>query len=96
MKYCLGDKSHLSKVSDHASINTSFTVIFFVNKVFIYLFYIFIQPVVTIDGYENVPRNNEKALSNAVANQPVSVVIEASGRPFQFYSMVCTKLINNG
>ncbi|XP_078173102.1 thiol protease SEN102-like [Carex rostrata] len=45
------------------------------------------NPVVTIDGHENVPHNNEKALLNAVANQPVSVSIEASGRPFQFYSM---------
>ncbi|KAJ3687508.1 hypothetical protein LUZ61_016672 [Rhynchospora tenuis] len=44
------------------------------------------NPVVTIDGHENVPCNNEKALLNAVANQPVSVAIEASGRPFQFYS----------
>ncbi|KAJ4786622.1 hypothetical protein LUZ62_037868 [Rhynchospora pubera] len=43
------------------------------------------NPVVTIDGYEDVPHNNEKALLNAVANQPVSVAIEASGRPFQFY-----------
>jgi KDEL-tailed cysteine endopeptidase len=54
----------------------------------VYLCFLNIQPVVTIDGYEDVPRNNEKALMNAAANQPVSVAIEASGRPFQFYSKV--------
>nr|AAC35211.1 cysteine proteinase [Hemerocallis hybrid cultivar] len=42
--------------------------------------------VVTIDGYQDVPRNNEAALMKAVANQPVSVAIEASGYAFQFYS----------
>ncbi|XP_078172640.1 thiol protease SEN102-like [Carex rostrata] len=44
------------------------------------------KPAVTIDGFQDVPHNDEKALLNAVANQPVSVAIEASGRPFQFYS----------
>ncbi|XP_038987363.1 thiol protease SEN102-like [Phoenix dactylifera] len=44
------------------------------------------SPVVTIDGHENVPANNEEALMKAVANQPVSVAIEASGLHFQFYS----------
>ena len=39
-----------------------------------------------IKGYEDVPANNETALLNAVANQPVSVSIEASGFEFQFYS----------
>ncbi|KAJ3681180.1 hypothetical protein LUZ60_015669 [Juncus effusus] len=43
-------------------------------------------PVVTIDGHEDVPKNNEKALMKAVANQPVSVAIDASGKDFQFYS----------
>lgn len=42
--------------------------------------------VVTIDDYEDVPYNNEQALVKAVANQPVSVAIEAGGRDFQFYS----------
>ncbi|KAJ3687511.1 hypothetical protein LUZ61_016675 [Rhynchospora tenuis] len=42
--------------------------------------------VVTIDGYQDVPENNETALLQAVANQPVSVAIEASGFEFQFYS----------
>ncbi|KAH7518022.1 cysteine proteinase mucunain [Ziziphus jujuba] len=41
--------------------------------------------VVTIDGYEDVPENDEKSLKKAVANQPVSVAIEAGGRDFQLY-----------
>ncbi|XP_042503116.1 vignain-like [Macadamia integrifolia] len=44
------------------------------------------SPMVTIDGHGNVPANDENALMQAVANQPVSVAIEASGYPFQFYS----------
>lgn len=44
--------------------------------------------VVTIDGYEDVPTNDEKALMKAVANQPVSVAIEAGGRAFQLYDSV--------
>ncbi|KAF8413409.1 hypothetical protein HHK36_001391 [Tetracentron sinense] len=39
-----------------------------------------------INGYEDVPANSEKALLEAVANQPVSVAIDASGSDFQFYS----------
>nr|XP_043620365.1 senescence-specific cysteine protease SAG39-like [Erigeron canadensis] len=38
----------------------------------------------TISGYENVPTNNESALFQAVAMQPVSVAVDAS--EFQFYS----------
>ncbi|KAK3137747.1 hypothetical protein QOZ80_5BG0456640 [Eleusine coracana subsp. coracana] len=41
--------------------------------------------VVTISGYEDVPHNDEKALVKALAHQPLSVAIEASGRHFQFY-----------
>ena len=41
--------------------------------------------VVTIDGYEDVPPNDEQALRKAVANQPVSVAIEADQRAFQLY-----------
>ncbi|KAA8528502.1 hypothetical protein F0562_035857 [Nyssa sinensis] len=41
--------------------------------------------VVAIDSFEDVPQNDEKALQKAVANQPVSVAIEASGRDFQLY-----------
>ncbi|XP_018832173.2 senescence-specific cysteine protease SAG39-like [Juglans regia] len=39
-----------------------------------------------INGYEDVPANSEKALLKAVANQPVSVAIDAEGSDFQFYS----------
>ncbi|KAH6834693.1 xylem cysteine peptidase 1 [Perilla frutescens var. hirtella] len=42
--------------------------------------------VVTISGYHDVPANDEQSLLKALANQPVSVAIEASGRDFQFYS----------
>ncbi|XP_076889331.1 vignain-like [Bidens hawaiensis] len=42
-------------------------------------------PVVKIDGFENVPANDEGALFKAVANQPVSIAIDASGLNFQFY-----------
>ncbi|XP_043726340.1 vignain-like [Telopea speciosissima] len=42
-------------------------------------------PRVTIDGHENVPPF-EISLMKAVANQPVSVAIDASGQAFQFYS----------
>ncbi|XP_074566449.1 thiol protease SEN102-like [Curcuma longa] len=44
------------------------------------------SPAVTIDGYKDVPANNENALMAAVANQPVSVAIDAGGSSFQFYS----------
>ncbi|XP_073316303.1 vignain-like [Primulina huaijiensis] len=43
-------------------------------------------PVVTIDGHENVPSNDEHALMKAAANQPVSVAIDAGGTDMQFYS----------
>ena len=39
----------------------------------------------TIKGYEDVPANSEQALQKAVAHQPVSVAIDASGSDFQFY-----------
>ncbi|THG05228.1 hypothetical protein TEA_013673 [Camellia sinensis var. sinensis] len=41
--------------------------------------------VVQITGYGDVPRNNEQALLQAVANQPVSVGIEGTGSSFQNY-----------
>ncbi|GAB2223687.1 hypothetical protein Droror1_Dr00004425 [Drosera rotundifolia] len=44
------------------------------------------SPVVSIDGYETVPQSDEDALQKAVANQPVSVAIDAGGQDFQFYS----------
>lgn len=42
--------------------------------------------VATITGYEDVPANSEEALLKAVANQPVSVAIDAGGNDFRFYS----------
>lgn len=42
--------------------------------------------VVTINGHQDVPQNDEASLLKALAHQPVSVGIEASGRDFQFYS----------
>ncbi|PSR87959.1 Cysteine proteinase [Actinidia chinensis var. chinensis] len=41
--------------------------------------------VVSINDYEDVPPYDEMALKKAVAHQPVSVAIEASGRAFQLY-----------
>ncbi|XP_072966039.1 fruit bromelain-like [Typha angustifolia] len=41
--------------------------------------------VAYIRGYRGVPQNNERALMIAVARQPVSVAIDASGYDFQFY-----------
>ncbi|CAL5411385.1 unnamed protein product [Camellia sinensis] len=39
-----------------------------------------------ISGYENVPANSKSALLKAVANQPISVFIDAGGASCQFYS----------
>nr|AAB70820.2 cysteine protease Mir1 [Zea mays]QIS68540.1 cysteine protease Mir1 [Zea mays] len=44
------------------------------------------EKVATIDGLVEVASNNETALQEAVAIQPVSVAIDASGRAFQHYS----------
>ncbi|KAI5656734.1 hypothetical protein M9H77_25527 [Catharanthus roseus] len=43
------------------------------------------KAVVRINGYEDVPRYNERALQKAVAHQVVSVAIDASSRSFQLY-----------
>ncbi|KAH9695271.1 Senescence-specific cysteine protease SAG12 [Citrus sinensis] len=40
----------------------------------------------TISGFKFVPANNEQALMQVVADQPVSVSIDSSGYMFQFYS----------
>ncbi|KAJ0984363.1 hypothetical protein J5N97_002719 [Dioscorea zingiberensis] len=42
--------------------------------------------VVSIDGYRFVNPRNENSLKKAVANQPVSVAIEAFGPDFQLYT----------
>ncbi|XP_059647820.1 cysteine proteinase mucunain-like [Cornus florida] len=57
--------------------------------------------VVTINGYEDVPENDEKSLQKAVASQPVSVAIEAGGRDFQLYTSGvftghCTQQLDHG
>ncbi|XP_026383617.1 probable cysteine protease RD21B [Papaver somniferum] len=44
--------------------------------------------VVIIDGFEDVPVNDEKALQKDVANHVVSVAIEAGGRAFQLYKSI--------
>ncbi|KAJ1393027.1 Peptidase C1A, papain C-terminal [Sesbania bispinosa] len=44
------------------------------------------NPAAKISGYEDVPSQSEEDLLKAVANQPVSVGIDASGRAFQFYN----------
>ncbi|OMP12270.1 hypothetical protein COLO4_03345 [Corchorus olitorius] len=49
--------------------------------------------VVTINGYRDVPQNNEQSLLKALAHQPLSVAIEASDRDFQFYSGVSSFLL---
>ncbi|XP_074581065.1 zingipain-2-like [Curcuma longa] len=41
--------------------------------------------VVSIDSYQNVPSNDEKSLQKAVANQPVSVTVDAGGDDFKYY-----------
>ena len=39
----------------------------------------------SIDGFNDVPSNDETALKKAVSQQPVSVAIEADQRSFQLY-----------
>ncbi|XVF60821.1 hypothetical protein PTKIN_Ptkin08bG0078800 [Pterospermum kingtungense] len=40
----------------------------------------------TINGFEGVPANTEDVLQKVVANQPISLAIDAGGLEFQFYS----------
>ncbi|KAG8494520.1 hypothetical protein CXB51_012164 [Gossypium anomalum] len=54
-----------------------------------------------ITGYEDVPSNSESALLKAVANQPVSVAIDAGGSDFQHYKSgvftgECTTFLDHG
>lgn len=42
--------------------------------------------VFNITGFVDVKKNNEEALKQAVAHQPVSVAIQADSQEFQFYS----------
>lgn len=42
--------------------------------------------VVTLSGFKDVPANSEVALLTAIAQQPVSVAVEADQDSFQFYS----------
>ncbi|MBA0836645.1 hypothetical protein Goarm_008840 [Gossypium armourianum] len=56
---------------------------------------------VKITGYEDVPSNSESALLKAVANQPVSVAIDAGGSDFQHYKSgvftgECTTFLDHG
>ncbi|KAL0011286.1 hypothetical protein SO802_006394 [Lithocarpus litseifolius] len=39
-----------------------------------------------ISAFEDVPSNNEKALLQAVATQPVSIAIKAYSHDFKFYT----------
>ncbi|KAJ1396438.1 Peptidase C1A, papain C-terminal [Sesbania bispinosa] len=45
-----------------------------------------INPAAQIRSYEDVPKQSEEQLLKAVAKQPVSVTIDASGREFQYYN----------
>ena len=59
------------------------------------------RPVVTIDGYEDVPENSQDALRKAIANQPVAVAICANSA-LQFYhsgvmsDAACCQGLNHG
>eukprot|EP01025_Chloroclados_australasicus_P027802 TRINITY_DN2750_c2_g1_i1.p2 TRINITY_DN2750_c2_g1~~TRINITY_DN2750_c2_g1_i1.p2 ORF type:complete len:465 (-),score=50.01 TRINITY_DN2750_c2_g1_i1:323-1717(-) len=43
------------------------------------------RKVVTIQGYQDVPKNNETALMQAAANQVIAIAIEADQMPFFLY-----------
>lgn len=45
-------------------------------------------PKVKISGYKRVPSNCETSFLGALANQPLSVLVEAGGKPFQLYKSV--------
>ena len=50
--------------------------------------------VVSIDGYEEVPENDERSLQKAVANQPVTVAIESASNDFQLYESVRDRILS--
>ena len=50
--------------------------------------------VVSIDGYEEVPENDERSLQKAVANQPVTVAIESASNDFQLYESVSDRILS--
>lgn len=43
-------------------------------------------PITKISGYQDVTPNSDSALASAIAQQPVSISIEANSQCFQFYS----------
>ncbi|TKY59168.1 KDEL-tailed cysteine endopeptidase CEP2 [Spatholobus suberectus] len=45
-----------------------------------------VNPTTKISSYQSVPPQSEEELLKAVANQPVSVLLDAMGQEFQFYS----------
>jgi len=44
------------------------------------------KEVATISGYKDVPQNSDSAMMSAIAQQPVSVAIQADQSAFQFYT----------
>ncbi|CAH2071171.1 unnamed protein product [Thlaspi arvense] len=56
---------------------------------------------VVIDGYKNLPANDELALRKAVAHQPITAIIDSSSREFQLYESgvfdgTCGTNLNHG
>ncbi|CAN8242156.1 unnamed protein product [Cochlearia groenlandica] len=56
---------------------------------------------VMIDGYENLPANDEFSLRKAVAHQPVTAVVDSSSREYQLYESgvfdgTCGTNLNHG
>ncbi|KAL1195411.1 putative cysteine protease RDL5 [Cardamine amara subsp. amara] len=56
---------------------------------------------VILDGYENLPANDESSLMKAVAHQPVTAIIDSSSREFQLYESgvfdgTCKTNLNHG
>mmetsp|Transcript_2336 Transcript_2336/g.4840 ORF Transcript_2336/g.4840 Transcript_2336/m.4840 type:complete len:447 (+) Transcript_2336:64-1404(+) len=60
------------------------------------------EPVVTLTGWKDVPKDDEVALQHAVAKGPVSVAIEADKSAFQLYksgildSSLCGEKLDHG